>query len=148
MKRVIVTLLLLMAGLGLKAQNCTALILPYFGNDQSKLAMCPADKQEYYCTIARAACYESDTIPTGAEVFNIEEVTANSGSEPLTRNMVVDLNTLSYYGYNFVNYQLRYRNSNLTVCFATPSSTHPYLVLRSYGEMMDMANEQWFSNAR
>ena len=143
MKRVIVTLILLTACIGLKAQNCEALILPYFGNDQSKLAMCPADKQEYYCAVARAAFYESDTIPTGAEVFNIEEVTPNPGMQPLSPDMVVDLNTLSYFGYNFINYQVRHSNAEQIVCFATPSSTHPYLVLRSYGDMMDIANSIW-----
>lgn len=138
MKRYFLVGMLLFAALGsLKAQDCEALVLPYFNNDRGAMSQCPADKIQYYCFVAKAAFYESDTVPAGAEMHNISEVKDIKGSNHLSQNFVVDMNTLSYFAYNFEQFQLR--DIHKTICFYTPSSKHPYLVLRSYYEMYDIA---------
>lgn len=143
MKRVLLSLILLMASIGLKAQNCEAMLLPYFGFDAAKMAACPDSKQELLCLYARAALYESDTVPDGADLFNISEVEDKATGQKLLANHVVDLNTMGYYTHNFRSFQYRYPHGDKVLCFSTPNSRHPYLVLRSIDQIDQIANEQW-----
>ncbi len=136
MKKIGIVIMLLMASWCANAQDCSVLVLPYFGNNSEDMAKCPADKFQIYCMIARNAFYVSDTVPTDAEMYSINAVKDNFNSNFLPENFEVDLNTLSYFGYNFNLFQLS--DPNKTICFSTPGSTHPYLVLRSYYEMMDI----------
>lgn len=145
MKRVIVTLLLLVAGIGLKAQNCDAMLLPFFGFDAAKMAACPDSKQELICLYARAALYESDTVPDGADILNINEVVNIATGQNLPADYVVDLNTMGYYTHNFRSFQYRYPHGDKVLCFSTPNSRHPYLVLRSIEQIDKIANEQWMN---
>lgn len=142
MKKYVLIAALMLSAAGVKAQDCEALILPYFGNNRAVMDRYPADKQDYYCMMARAAFYVSDTVPAGAEVVNFSEVQPYRGSAPLPANYVVDLNTLSYFAYNFEMFQKR-NGFETTVCFSTPSSTHPYLVMRSYSDMMEIVNNEF-----
>ena len=64
-----------------------------------------------------------------------------AGTNHLPQSYVVDLETLSYYAYNFHQFQVRYPTGDVTLCFATPSSTHPYLVLRSIEEAFRLASQ-------
>ena len=77
MKKLVIIAALLMAVAGVKAQDCEALVLPYFGNDATRMARYKAEaphKFEWRCAVARFAFYESDTVPSGADVFQITEV--------------------------------------------------------------------------
>ena len=138
MKRLIPIVALLFA-VNAGAQNCESIVLPFFGNDTARMANYPTDKLMFRCFYSQASFYESDTIPAGVEVFNISDVHEAYGTGTLPQNYVVDLTTLSYYAYNFRSFQLRYPHGNMAVCFATPSSTHPYLVLRSLDDANAMA---------
>ena len=82
----------------------------------------------------------SDAIPAGAEVYSITAVAGKADGQHLAENYQVDLTTLSYYAYNFKELQQQYPNVNVTICFTTPASEHPYLVLRSIDEMFKMAD--------
>lgn len=143
MKRIICVLTLLCAVWCCKAQDCKALVLPRFGNDMEIMAAYPEDKIEYYCMFTRTAFYESDTIPMGVDVYSISEVKEKYGDAYLPADYVVDLATLSYYAYNFHDFQLQYPTGGTTICFATPASAHPYLVLRSIDETTRMVMEQF-----
>lgn len=149
MKKMVMIAALVMAATGIKAQNCDAIMLPYFGNDRAQMEVYMTEapyKYEWRCAYAQAAFYESDTVPANVEVFRITDVKDLSG-RALNDNFVVDLNTLSYYAYNFKDFQLRYPHGDKVVCFATPRSAHPYLVLRSMEEMHSIANEKTSTNA-
>lgn len=135
MKKAALFALIILAAAGVKAQNCEAIMLPYFGGDAARMQSYPAEKLDWRCRYARNAFYESDTVPAGAEMRLITEVTAKADGRALTKDLVVDLATLSYYAYNFFDIQMQYKSPMQTVCFPTPSSTHPYLVLRSVDEM-------------
>lgn len=135
MKRIVFLAALLMGALGAKAQSCETLVLPFFNWDVNAMNEYPEEKFEWRCAYARAAFYESDTIPAGAEVYSISEVVSKEDGNNLTQDFQVDLKTLSFYAYNFVSFQQQYPRGNVTICFTTPASEHPYLVLRSIDEM-------------
>ena len=139
MKKLVVFTALFMAAFGAYAQDCEAIMLPFFKGNMEKLnnhRNIAPDKFEWRCTYATAAFIESDTIPTGLAVYNISEVRSLATGETLPENFVVDLNTLSYYAYNFYEgFQAHHYYGNVTYCFSTPSSAHPYLVLRSIDDM-------------
>lgn len=148
-KVVIVVALVVMAAAGVRAQNCETIMLPYFGGDAARMAAYQTEapyKFEWRCAFAKAAFYESDTVPAEVEVFQITEVKDVHSGSFLSENFVVDLSTLSYYAYNFKEFQLRYPHVDKAVCFATPGSAHPFLVLRSITEMHSLANEMMSNN--
>lgn len=144
MKKIIVIAALFMAAFGVYAQDCEAIMLPYFKGNVEKMNnyrnLAP-EKFEYRCAYSCAAFIESDTIPAGLAVYNISEVRSISTGESLPENFVVDLNTLSYYAYNFGAFQGRNNSVEEMVCFRTPGSAHPYLVLRSVHDMGVIANK-------
>lgn len=142
MKRVVLTAAILMTSIGLKAQDCDVLLLPYFQNDKALLEEAKSvtpEKMAYRCAFARAAFYESDSVPSGVDVFSITEVKSIATGEYLPQDYIVDLGSFSYYAYNFFDFRRRYPDGGYQVCFSTPSSKHPYLVMRSIGEMQAAA---------
>ena len=149
MKKIAMLIAIFIMAIGAQAQDCDALVLPYFSNDVARMehykSVAP-HKFEMRCAIARAAFYESDTVPAGADVFQISEVKHAMTGNALTSDYVVDLSTLSYYAYNFREFQYRYPHGDKTLCFATPHSTHPYLVLRSSDDMNSIAVMEIYTN--
>lgn len=141
MKKIGIVIMLLMASWCANAQDCSVLVLPYFGNSTDAMSRCPADKLQYFCLMAQTAFYESDTVPSGSEVVNIIEVRESNGTNYLPQDYVVNLNSLSYFAYNFHQFQLQ--DFDKPICFSTPSSTHAYLILRSYSEMMEIVEREF-----
>lgn len=141
MKRFIPIVAFVLVAMSAGAQNCESIVLPLFNNDTARLAECPVEKMMQICWYSQASFYEADTVPAGVDVFNISEVRETHGTNYLPSDYVVDLTTLSYYAYNFQSFQQRYRRGNVTICFSTPSSTHPYLVLRSIEQSHQLASE-------
>ena len=138
MKKLVIIAALLIAAAGVKAQDCEAIMLPYFKGNVERMQAYRDDAPEKYmyrCVFAQAAFYESDTIPAGAEVMDISKVIEYATGKKLSRNIVIDLNTFSFYAYNFGEIQVRNNSLTEQTCFATPRSRHPYLVLRSVNEM-------------
>lgn len=129
----------MLGAMGAKAQSCETIMLPYFGGDVDAMNSYPQEKFEWRCNYARAAFYESDTVPAGAVMYSITEVERKADGKNLPSSFTVDLTTLSYYAYNFRDIQSRYLKGNVTICFSTPSSGHPYLVLRSIDDMYAIA---------
>lgn len=129
----------LIVGMGVGAQNCKELLLPFFDGDADEMAHYPKEKLEWRCRYARSAFYESDTVPIGVDVYSITDVKEKESGEMLAEDFKVDLATMSYYAYNFIDFQNRYRRKDITLCFETPGSAHPYLVLRSIEEMLRRA---------
>lgn len=125
---------MLLAMAGAKAQDCEALVLPFFGGNAERMAQYPAEKLAYRCQYARNAFYVSDTVPAGVQVIEISEVKEKLTGKNLPANIRIDLATFSYYAYDFIDFQTRYPKCDVTLCFHTPGSEHPYLVLRSIDE--------------
>ncbi|MGX8713769.1 MAG: hypothetical protein ACSW8I_08865 [bacterium] len=146
MKRFLFLFVMVMMAMSTVAQDCDALLLPYFQNDMTRLekykAMAP-EKFDYRCAYVRSAFYESDTIPAGADLYQINSVKHAFSDEYLGNDFVVELYTLSYYAYNFKEFQLSYPTGDKVLCFSTPASTHPYLVLNSLEKTERLAIELW-----
>ena len=142
MKRIVFLVALMMGAISLKAQSCETIMLPYFNGDVMAMNDYPDEKFEWRCAFARAAFYVSDEIPAGAEVYQITSVVSKEDGVSLPQDYQVDLTTLSYYAYNFKELQLQYPKGNVTICFSTPASEHPYLVLRSLDEMYAIAENK------
>lgn len=145
MKHAIFFATLLLAIAGVQAQSCDDIMLPYFSYDTVRMNDYPQEKMDWRCRYARNAFYESDTVPQFANMYSITDVKNRFTGESLPENYVVDLTTLVYYAYNFQNLQLQYRSPQEVLCFRTPSSTHPYLVLRSIGEMHELTERQTYN---
>ncbi len=132
----------MMCALGMKAQSCETIMLPFFNGDVDAMNSYTDEKFEWRCAYGRAAFYVSDTIPAGAEVYSISAVAEKNGKH-LSENYQVDLATLSYYAYNFNDLQTQYPSCNVIICFTTPASEHPYLVMRSINEMLAIADSTY-----
>lgn len=149
MKKLVIIATLLMAAVGVKAQDCEALMLPYFRGNIDRMTEYrdnAPEKFEYRCVFAQSAFYESDTVPAGAEVLDISQVYEWSTGRTLSSNVVIDLNTFSFYAYNFAQIQIRHDSVTEQTCFSTPGSRHPYLVLRSANEMRELADRYFETN--
>lgn len=135
MKRIALLALLVVGLAGLRAQNCEAIVLPYFNGDRAKLADYPLEKLDYRCRYSRNAFYVSDTVPDIAEMHSLSELKDKATGKNLSEDFVVDLESLSYYAYTFRELQCSYKETDVVICFPTPKSEHPYLVLRSIKEI-------------
>lgn len=141
MKKLVIIAALLMAVAGVKAQDCEALVLPYFGGDMESMEYYKSVAPEKFnlrCGFARAAFYVSDTVPAGMQVRSISEVVEKASGNHLLNDIVIDMNTFSYYAYNFDAFS----SIKSGVCFSTPGSTHPFLILRSYNEITAIAERE------
>ena len=146
MKKLVIIAALFMAAIGANAQDCEAIMLPYFrGNVQNmeNYRDWAPEKFDYRCIYAQAAFYVSDTVPAGMEVFSIKDVRDKITGAALPGDFVVDLNTLSYYAYNFGDFQVRKNSIMEGACFSTPSSEHPYLVLRSVLDQQTLSDKMY-----
>lgn len=144
MKKLVFFVAVMLAAMGVKAQDCEAIMLPYFKGDMAKLTQYKQgapEKYKYRCVFAQSAFYESDTVPAGAEVLSITQVVEWATGNTLPSDIVIDLNTFSFYAYSFAQIQVRNNSVMEQTCFSTPNSTHPYLVLRSANEMSIIANK-------
>lgn len=136
---IIGTLLLAMAG-KVSAQNCEAIVLPHFGNNQAALQMINDQKLATYCYYARHAFFVTNTLPEGAISYSITAVKDVFTGAHLPSTFEVDLETLSYYAYNFNDFRINHWGR--TVYFSTPNSTYRYLVLRPESGTRDFTPEE------
>lgn len=111
------------------AQDCEVIMLPYFGNNVQKLQSYPAEKLAIRCAFARFSFTVADELGDEAYLYDISEVKNRFSGENLPADYKVNLDSLSYYGYNFDWFQGQHPYQ--TVYFRTPGSEHRYLVLRS-----------------
>lgn len=136
-KTLILGLMLLVGAAGLKAQDCEYIVSFKYGAERVKL-LTPA-KLDYQCRFSRNNFFVTDQIPKGAEVHSISEVKEQVSGISLPSNYVVNLDSLSYFRYDFVRFQDH--RGNKVVYFETRSSAYRYLALRPLGLVMEMTGE-------
>ena len=122
-------LVVLLGGKTIQAQDCHAIVLPKCNYDEELLASMPEEKLAIHCAYAYNMFYFADEWPEGAPIYAIEEVKFYRDGTKLDKNIKIDLETFSYYAYNFVEFQAKHNGKE--IYFMTPGSEHPYLVLRT-----------------
>ena len=137
-KGVLLGILLMITALtSLHAQmrDCRQIVLPHTGYNQNILNNMPEEKIQWYCRYSANSFFVADTIPVGATVFNISDLVSVQTGNNVDQTFVVDLENLSYYAYNFWDFQVP--SGNVTIYFRTPSSAHPYLGVYSVQDTFD-----------
>lgn len=114
------------------AQNCDEIVLPHVNYDRAKLERMPQDKVQWYCNFSRNSFFVTNDVPVGSVVHDIRDLVYKRTGAKVGEGFVVDLANLSYYAYNFNEFQ--YQNYNKTIYFHTPGSTYNYLGVYSINE--------------
>ena len=128
MKRTIPILIVMMTvavTVSAQTRDCRQIVLPHVGYNQAQLDNMPAEKIEWYCRYSANSFFVTDTLPAGAPVYDISALVSVHTGSNLTNEFVVNLETLSYYAYNFWDFQVP--NGDQTIFFRTPASRHAYL---------------------
>lgn len=123
---------LVATGFSVKAQDCKDIVLPHVNYNMVKLSNMSEAKIAWYCTFSKNSFFLTNEVPTGAKVYNICDLTFKRTGEHPKDNFQVDLTKLSYYAYNFDEFQ--YQNYHSTIYFHTPHSTYKYLGVYSIGD--------------
>lgn len=131
-KLLIIASLIILGSTQMNAQDCKQIVLPHFNYNTALLDVCPDVKIEQMCQFSRNAFYWADSVPEGAMVFELGQLTFKRDGSHLSNNEVIDLNTLSYYAYDFEVFQAK--DERHTIYFATPGSKGRYLAVRSHYE--------------
>lgn len=118
--------------LNVNAQNCDEIVLPHVNYDRAKLEQMPKDKVQWYCNFSRNSFFVTNDVPAGSVVHDIRDVVYKKTGAKIGEGFVVNLESLSYYAYNFSEFQ--YQNYEKTIYFHTPGSTYKYLGLYSINE--------------
>lgn len=122
------------------AQNCEAIVAPYLSINGIDRSEYPEPKFEWRCKFSRSAFYVCDSVPANATVIPITELTNLLTGNHVQDHFVIDLNTLSYWGYDFVNFhKVDYFN---TIYFDTHNATNRYLAMRDAREIYRRANAE------
>jgi hypothetical protein len=135
MKKVLyIAVLIAMVGIGSRAcaQNSTEIVRHYLEFRNIPPSEYPQEKFEYRCNFSRNSFYMCDTVPQGALVFNISELTNFITKQHPSENYVVDLEVFSYWAWDFLNFQKQ--DYTHTIYFDTHNATNRYLAVRSWDE--------------
>ena len=122
-----------------QAQDCEYIVGGKYNYNENIMSLMTPAKLDWYCRFSRNNFYVVNEVPQGATVYSISVVKNIKTQENLTTDFVVNLDSLSYYVYDFGKYQGR--NQGETVYFSTPNSEYPYLAVRSYLDAMNMTGE-------
>ena len=119
----------------LNAQNCSEIVRPYLLRNNIDSSEYPAGKAEWRCNYSRNAFYMTDKIPSDAFVYDFTELTSwLTGQHPNT-NIVVELEHLSYWEYNFEQFQ--HQHFYNTIYFRLQNSSKKYLAVRNINEIYE-----------
>ena len=138
MKRIIfLTVVCLLMGIwsNLSAQNCNEIVRPYFLYNNIDSNEYPEGKLEWRCQYSRNAFYMTNEIPSNAYVYNFTELTSWLTGQHPSANMVVELEHLSYWEYNFLQFQTEH--FDYTIYFRLQNSSKKYLAVRNVNEIYD-----------
>lgn len=122
-----------------QSRDCNAIVLPHVAYNQEVLDEMAPEKIDWYCRYSQSAFFFTNSVPSGAPVYQITDLKNNRTGNYVASDFKVDLNTLSFYAYNFNEYQ--YRHINDTVYYRLGSNNEArYLGVRTYLEMERIAN--------
>ena len=130
-----ITATLFLMGNHLFAQDCEAIVAPYLRLGNIDRAEYPQPKFEWRCNFSHNTFFVTDQITEGATVFSISALRNLITDKTLPSNYSVNLETFSYWAYNFMDFQSQ--DYHRTIYFETPGSEHRYLGVRCWDEAYD-----------
>jgi len=143
MKKIIFTTLIVftMGWAGkIQAQDCNAIVRPLIILRNIDTNYYPAEKLAQYCIFSQCAFFITNQVPSDAIVNEITSLSNSVTGERVPQDFVADLNTISYWGYNF--FEFRPRGYQQPIYFRMGSgSSVQYLGVRSYDEAMARSTE-------
>lgn len=114
-----------------QTRNCEAIVQPLLEQMGTTKDYYPAEKINHFCIFSEQAFYLTNQVPDGSLVYEITDLLIWGGDSHPAADMEINLNTLSFWGYNFQYYQ----KVDRTVYFHLGNkNSHRYLALRSYNE--------------
>lgn len=113
------------------AQDCQEILRAYYATTGKDPDTYPEGKADYFCKLSYNSFYFAQQAPQGAPVYYLNELTNNITGKKMKRGAVIDLNTLSYYEYNFIDFQARYPDQEIYFRLEGENS-YPYLVMRTF----------------
>lgn len=119
----------------LSAQDCNEIVRPYFLLNNVDSTEYPEGKLEWRCNYSKNAFYLVDQVPENAIVHDFTELTNMLTKQHPSSDYVVDLNHLSYYMFDFVQFQ--YQHYDYTIYFRLKNGPKKYLALRNITEMTE-----------
>ncbi len=139
MKKIVITAVtVLLLGTAANAQNnrdCNAILRDYFAVSGHNPETYPPDKAEYRCQFSANSFYLTDDAPDGYIIFQFTELTnLLTGAHPAPVT-TLDLNTFSYYTYNFDHFQGL--DPRRTIYFDLDGNGRHFLAVRRYEEALD-----------
>lgn len=140
-KALILTATIFMLGLfnPVKAQDCDAIVGPLLQERGLTKDTYPIEKIEHFCQVSQNSFYLTDQTPEGAVIYDLSDLTNKFTNRKIPHNFVVDLNTLSLWEYNFLEFQVRH--SGVTIYYRLgQNNSAQYLAVRYYGEALERTN--------
>lgn len=134
MKKIVFTVLVVLAlGCTQKclAQNCRAIVRPYYITQGIDSTMYPAEKEAYLCQFSQNAFFITQQVPQGVAVHDLDELTNVVTGMKAPKNLEIDLNTLSYWQYDFHRFT---RNGQTAYFRIGKRSDNQYLGVRTHNE--------------
>lgn len=122
------------------AQNCEEIVLPHINYNREVLDIMPAEKLDWYCRYSQSAFFMTDKVPTGAVVYDLTELVCKRDNAHVAADFMVDMNTFSYYAYNFYDFQIRTKNDQIYFRL-NRGDRHKYLGVRTLLQMEKIAND-------
>lgn len=118
------------------AQDCDKLVRPLFAQTPDVYDNLPQPKMDYYCNFAQNSFYWANRPPQNAHMYDISAVKNKATGENLLQDIEIDLDTFSYFAYNFEEFQ--YQHYYEETYFKVGSGKKvKYLVLRHYNDIHD-----------
>lgn len=138
MKKIIIAAIAILA-IGLtnqsKAQDCRSIVGPLIVLRGIDTNTYPAEKLDNYCQFSQNAFFITNQPPANAIVHDISELTNTVTGERVNQDFIADLNTISYWGYNFYNFRPRGEEGPIYFRMGRGRAVQ-YLAVRSYNEAM------------
>ena len=116
-------------------KDCNAILRPFYAQRGLSPDTYPAEKSEHFCNFSTNSFYFVDQLPHGAVFFSFSVLTNLMTGEKAPANTRVDLNTFSYFTYDFPTFQGQFPYK--TIYFELVGNDHRYLAVRPYGEAID-----------
>lgn len=128
-----VALILVLCGKNVAAQDCWTIVEPLVIQRGLDTSTYPQEKLDMYCQISANQFYIASEVPAGAKLFDITELHDVLTGRNISSDFVLDLSTLSYYRYNFLDFQVQ--DFHNTIYFSVgKGSNATYLAVRSVVE--------------